>query len=55
MSILRFSDGINIDTSGPLRVIQLRDGCYVVGQGMCIPVTDREEGLGFIKDFEHEA
>ena len=54
MSILRFSDGVNIDTSGPYRVIRLRDGYYVVGQGMCCPVANREEGMELIKDFERE-
>jgi hypothetical protein len=32
---LRFSDGGNIDTSGPLRVLHLA-GYYVVGEGMSI-------------------
>jgi len=47
--MLRFTDGVNIDTSGPLRVLSLKDGYYVVGQGMCIPVCDREEATKFIK------
>ena len=41
--MLRFNDGVNIDTSGELRILRLRDGYYVVGEGMCIPVADREE------------
>ena len=49
--MLRFNDGVNIDTSGPLRVLRLRDGYYVVGQGMCIPVCDREEATKVIKQF----
>ena len=44
MSILKFSDGIEIDTSGELRVLELYDGWYVVGKGRLIPVKDREEG-----------
>ena len=44
MSILKFSDGIEIDTSGELRLLELYDGCYVVGEGRLIPVKDREEG-----------
>ena len=43
MGMLRFSDGINIETSGPLRVIRLPDGYYVAGNGMLIPVADRAE------------
>ena len=50
MSILRFSDGVNIDTSGELRVLRLKDGYYVVGNGMLIPVDSREEALEFIKE-----
>jgi hypothetical protein len=34
---LRFSDGVEIDTTGPLRIIQLGDGLYVVGEGMSNP------------------
>lgn len=44
MSILKFSDGIEIDTSGELRLLELYDGWYVVGDGRLIPVKDREEG-----------
>lgn len=44
MGILRFSDGIEIDTSGPLRLLELHDGWYVVGEGRLIPVKDEEEG-----------
>jgi hypothetical protein len=44
MSILKFSDGIEIDTLGELRLLELYDGWYVVGEGRLIPVKDREEG-----------
>ncbi len=40
MTILRFSDGVEIDTSGPLRIAELADGVYVVGICAC---GDREE------------
>ena len=43
-SRLRFSDGMEFDLSGDLRVVHRRDGWYVVGRGMLIPVADREEG-----------
>ena len=42
MSILKFSDGIEIDTSGELRLLELYDGWYVVGEGRLIPVKDRK-------------
>jgi hypothetical protein len=40
---LHFTDGVSIDTSGPLRILLLEDGVYVVGQGMLIPVDSQEE------------
>jgi hypothetical protein len=42
-SILRFSDGVSIDTSGELRTLELSDGWYVVGEGKLIPVKDEGE------------
>ena len=47
--MLKFSDGINIDTSGELRTLTLHDGEYVVGNGMCIPTKDMTESLEVIK------
>jgi len=49
MSILRFNDGMNIRTDGPLRVISKSDGWYVVGNGMCCPVETVTEGYELIK------
>jgi hypothetical protein len=49
MSKLHFNDGVTIDTSGPYRVIRLSDGCYVVGHGMCCPVSSFGEGMELIK------
>ena len=37
--MLRFSDGVNIDTSGEPRVLRLNDGFYAVGKGILIPVA----------------
>jgi hypothetical protein len=48
--MLRFSDGMEFDTSGELRVECRSDGCYVVGEGMFIPVSDRKEGEEVIKE-----
>ena len=47
--VLTFSDGVSIDTSGPLRILTLHDGSYVVGDGMLIPVKSVEEGRSLIK------
>jgi hypothetical protein len=41
---LRFSDGMIIHTHGPLRIIELSDGWYLVGEGKLIPVKDEIEG-----------
>jgi len=48
--MLKFSDGIDFDTSGELRVEARSDGYYVVGQGMLIPVSDRNEGEEVIRE-----
>ena len=52
--MLRIYDGVTIDTSGPLRVLRLRDGYYVVGQGICFPVKDREEAMDLIAEMDLE-
>ena len=43
MSILRFSDGEQFDTSGPIRKEERYDGWYVLGNGQLIPVRDERE------------
>lgn len=40
---LKFSDGITIETSGPLRKLHLEDGWYMVGNGFLIPVSSEIE------------
>jgi len=47
---LRFSDGMEFDLSGELRIERRSDGLYVVGAGMLIPIGSRAEGVQFIKD-----
>lgn len=49
MSKLRFSDGMEFDTSGPLRKERRSDGLYIVGQGMLIPVSNDEEADKYLK------
>lgn len=53
-SVLKFNDGVNIDTSGELRPLELKDGWYVVGKGMLIPVKDEEEAKQTIKDLKEK-
>jgi hypothetical protein len=43
MSILRFTDGEEFDTSGPIRKEERYDGWYVIGENRLIPVKDEEE------------
>ena len=51
---LRFSDGVEFDLSGDLRVVHRRDGWYVVGRGMLIPVANREEGDRTVAQMQKE-
>jgi hypothetical protein len=46
--MLRFSDGVNIDTSGTFRIISLKDGLYVTGHGYLIPIDNKNEGEAII-------
>ena len=50
MSTLRFDDGMSFDTSGPLRISVRRDGMYVVGEGMLVPVRDEQEARQLIEN-----
>ena len=40
MGTLKFSDGVEINTSGKLRPLRLKDGWYAVANGMCIPTYE---------------
>lgn len=44
MGILRLANGIEIDVSGGLRILELEDRFLVVGQEMAIRVNSRQEG-----------
>jgi len=46
---MKFSDGVEFDTSGPLRVEKRRDGYYVVGEGKLCAVSSYEEGEKMIE------
>lgn len=50
--MLRFSDGITIDTRGPLRPLKLHDGWYVVGEGSLMPVESFEEAEKIIQEMK---
>ena len=48
--MLRFSDGETFDLDGELRIEARRDGLYVLGGGLMIPVESREEGQQLIRE-----
>jgi len=50
MSKIKFSDGVVVDTSGPPRILTLKDGHYVVGSGMLIPVGSLNEANSIISN-----
>lgn len=41
--MLRFNDGITIDTSGPLRTMRLSDGWYVTGEGVLLAADSEDD------------
>jgi len=48
-STLKFSDGMEFDTSGELRLEEKTDGWYIVGEGKLIPVKNKVEGERMIQ------
>ena len=52
--MLRFNDGVKIDTSGELRVARIKGDWYVIGKGMSIPVDSRREGEELIEQLSRK-
>ena len=52
MSILKFTDGEEFNTSGPLRKELRYDGWYVLGEGKLIPVRDEKEADKIIQELK---
>ena len=52
MPAIMFSDGVLVETDGPLRPLRLKDGWYVVGNGMLCPVNSREEAVEWILELK---
>lgn len=50
---LKFSDGVVIETAGPVRKLKMEDGWYVVGAGCCIPVATENEADDTILEIEN--
>jgi hypothetical protein len=40
---IRFENGTEIDTGGPLRILRVEEGLYVTGEGHLIPCGSEEE------------
>jgi hypothetical protein len=54
MSILRFTDGVSIETGGDYRIILLHDGFYVIGNGMCSPEPSLEAAQKTLDQLKEE-
>lgn len=52
MSKLKFSDGMEFDLSGPLRVELRVDGYYVLGENKMMAVNSLKEGIELIKNWK---
>ena len=51
MSTIKFSDGMEFDTSGrTYRLVRKSDGWYVVGRGSLTPVDDPDDGYRMIDE-----
>jgi len=54
MSTLTFSDGESFDTSVELQLTHRKDGWYVIGEGLLIPVVDIDKGRTMLKQIKEE-
>jgi hypothetical protein len=54
MRTMRLTSGVEIDVSGSLRVLQVENRFYVVGQDMLIAVNSLEEGRAEIRKIKYQ-
>jgi hypothetical protein len=47
---IRFDNGTEIDTSGPLRILRLEECLYVTGEGHLIPCGSEEEAEEIMRE-----
>jgi hypothetical protein len=47
---IRFDNGTEIDTSGPLRILRLEECLYVTGEGHLIPCGSEEEAEEIVRE-----
>ena len=52
--MIKFSDGMSFDTSGPMRITRRWDGYYVVGEGTLIPAEDAEAARVLLREMRAE-
>jgi hypothetical protein len=50
--MLKFNDGVEFNLDGELRPVRKKDGWYVVGHGMMMPVDSYEEAIEFMAEEE---
>jgi hypothetical protein len=50
--LLKFSDSEEFETSGEPRIIRRKDGLYVCGKGVLVPVDSLDEALLVIENME---
>ncbi len=51
---MQFREGVRIDISGPLRIVNIEDSYYVVGEGLSLPchgLREAEEMLQELKTY----
>jgi hypothetical protein len=53
MGLTRLASGVEIDVSGSLRVLEIENNFYVVGQEMLIAVNSWEEGREEIRKIKY--
>lgn len=46
---IKFNDGVEFNTVGEYRIERRRDGYYVVGNGMLLPIDSYKEGREIIE------
>ena len=54
MTIIRFTDGVEFDTSGDYRIELRDDGFYIVGRGLLMPVADIIEGEWMLRELSND-
>ena len=51
---LKFTDGVEIETGGELRLLELKDGWYIAGRGALVPCKDEMEAIKILLEMANE-